>query len=238
MTSPASPALPWGGEKLPPDLAEIVEGQTGRPLYEGYAQSEAGLIAANSKNMGRKKGSVGKILPKYHVELLKDDGSFAAPGEEGEIVLLAQNGRRPVGLTMGYLGDPKGTQAIWDGKMFHTGDLAVKDEENFLYYRGRSDGMIKSKGYRVSPIELEGILCRHPAVSECLVEGVPDRELGEKIVASVRVAAGYLPTAALAEELMAFHNGQCAGFKKIREIAFVNALERNANGKLVRRKAT
>lgn len=227
-----------GGEKLPPDLAEIVEGQTGQPLYEGYAQSEAGLIAANSKNMGRKKGSVGKILPKYHVELLKDDGSFAAPGEEGEIVLLAQNGRRPVGLTMGYLGDPEGTQAIWDGKMFHTGDLAVKDEENFLYYRGRSDGMIKSKGYRVSPVELEGILCRHPAVAECLVEGVPDRELGEKIVASVRVAAGYLPTAALAEELMAFHNGQCAGFKKIREIAFVNALERNANGKLVRRKAT
>ena len=112
-----------GGEKLPPDLAEIVEGQTGQPLYEGYAQSEAGLIAANSKNMGRKKGSVGKILPKYHVELLKDDGSFAAPGEEGEIVLLAQDGKRPVGLTMGYLDDPEGTQAIWNGKLFHTGEI-------------------------------------------------------------------------------------------------------------------
>lgn len=227
-----------GGEKLPPDLAEIVEGQTGQPLYEGYAQSEAGLIAANSKNMGRKKGSVGKILPKYHVELLKDDGSFAAPGEEGEIVLLAQEGRRPVGLTIGYLDDPEGTQALWDGTLFHTGDLAVKDEEGFLYYRGRSDGMIKTKGYRVSPVELEGILCRHPAVAECLVEGIPDRELGEKIVASVKAARGYLPTAELAEELMAFHNGQCAGFKKLRGITFVNALERNANGKLVRKRRT
>lgn len=225
-----------GGEKLPPDLAEIVEGQTGQPLYEGYAQSEAGLIAANSKNMGRKKGSVGKILPKYHVELLKDDGSFAAPGEEGEIVLLAQNGKRPVGLTMGYLDDPEGTQAIWNGEIFHTGDLAVKDEDDFLYYRGRSDGMIKSKGYRVSPVELEGILCQHPAVAECLVEGIPDRELGEKIVASVKVARGHLPTAELAEELMAFHNSQCAGFKKIRGISFVNALARNANGKLVRKR--
>ena len=86
-----------GGEKLSPDLAQKVTAQTGHVLYEGYAQSEAGLIAAASKALGRKEGSVGKILPKYHVELLKEDGTFAQPGEEGEIILVADGGRRPEG---------------------------------------------------------------------------------------------------------------------------------------------
>ncbi len=152
------------------------------------------------------------------------------------MVLLARDGKRPIGLTMGYLHDPEGTQALWDGTMFRTGDIAEKDADGYLYYRGRADGMIKTKGYRVSPVELEGILCRHPAVGECLVEGIPDRELGEKITAQVRLAPGWRPSAELAEELMAFHNSRCAGFKKLRGLTFVNALKRNANGKLVRRR--
>ena len=223
-----------GGEKLPPDLAETVLRQTGRPLYEGYAQSETGLIAANSKLLGRKEGSVGKILPKYHVELLKEDGSFARPGEEGEIVLVADGGKRPLGLMTGYLDDPEASEAIWDGDLFHTGDLAVRDQEDFLFYRGRSDGMIKTKGYRVSPVELEELLCLHPAVRECLVSGLPDRELGQRITAYVCLAPGYEESESIRQELMDFHNSRCAGYKKLRELRFVSSLARNANGKILR----
>lgn len=223
-----------GGEKLPPDLAEIVRRQTGQPLYEGYAQSEAGLIAANSKLLGRKEGSVGRILPKYHVELMKEDGSFASPGEEGEIVLVADGGKRPLGLMGGYLDDPEATAAIWDGDLFRTGDLAVRDEEDFLFYRGRSDGLIKTKGYRVSPVELEEILYLHPAVRECLVSGLPDRDLGQRITAFVRLSAGYEESEALRRELMDFHNSRCAGYKKLRDLRFVLSLARNANGKILR----
>lgn len=223
-----------GGEKLAPDLAETVYQQTGQRLYEGYAQSEAGLIAAGSKNMGRKDGSVGKILPKYHVELVKDDGTFAQPGEEGEIVIVADGGRRPEGLTMGYLNDPDSEKKLWSGNLFRTGDLAVKDEDDFLFYRGRSDGIIKTKGYRVSPVEIEGALSLHPAVYECLAVGVPDRDLGQRVKVYVKLAPGYAPGEALRDELMEFHNRQCAGFKKIRELAFVDGLARNANGKIVR----
>ena len=82
-----------GGEKLSPDLAQRVKEQTGHVLYEGYAQSEANLIAAASKRLGWKEGSVGKILPKYHVEILAEDGSFAPPGQPGEIVIVADHGR-------------------------------------------------------------------------------------------------------------------------------------------------
>ena len=223
-----------GGEKLPADLGETVYRQTGFRLNEGYAQSEAGLIAACSVNMGRREGSVGRILPKYHVEILADDGSFAPAGQMGEIVIVADGGRRPEGLMMGYLDDEEANAGLWDGNLFHTGDLAVRDEDGFLYYRGRADGMIKTKGYRVSPVEIESALSLHPAVYECMAVGEPDRALGQRVKVYVRLTADYLPSEALKTELMAFHNDRCAGYKKIRALEFVDAFARNANGKLIR----
>lgn len=223
-----------GGEKLQDDLAQTVLQQTGHVLYEGYAQSETNLIAAASKNMGRKDGSVGCVLPKYHVELLKEDGTFAAPGEEGEIVIVADHGVRPIGIMMGYLNDDEANRRLWDGNLFRTGDLAVKDEDNFLFFRGRSDGIIKTKGYRVSPMEIENALTLHPAVRECLAVGVPDRDMGQRVKVYVVPEAGYTPGEALEQELLAFHNEGCAGFKKIRELAFVPTLARNSNGKIIR----
>lgn len=223
-----------GGEKLPADLPPIIAAQTGQPVYEGYAQSETNLVAANSKNMGRKDGSVGKVLPKYHVEILGEDGQFAPRGRVGEIVIVADGGVSPPGVMIGYLNDPEADKTLWDGNLFHTGDLAILDGDGFLFFRGRSDGMIKTKGYRVSPVELEDILSRHPAVYECLVCGQPDRALGEKITAYVVTVPGHTPDDNLREELMSFHNERCAGFKKLRELHFVDRLERNANGKVLR----
>lgn len=223
-----------GGEKLSPALAQRVWEQTGHRLYEGYAQSECSLIAAVSKNMGRKEGAVGKVMPKYHVEILAGDGTFAPPGQEGEIVIVADGGRRPEGMMIGYLNDPEATETIWDGNLFHTGDLGALDEEGYLFFRGRADGIIKTKGYRVSPVELEERLARHPAVRECLVVGVPDEALGQKITAYVALEAGFAPDDTMRETLLAFHNDQCAGFKKLRALHFVPALQRNQNGKVIR----
>ena len=223
-----------GGEKLSPDLAQRVKEQTGHVLYEGYAQSEANLIAAASKRLGWKEGSVGKILPKYHVEILAEDGSFAPPGQPGEIVIVADHGRPPEGLMMGYLQDEEATRRLWDGRLFHTGDTATRDEEGFLFFLGRSDGMIKTKGYRVSPVEIEEALSLHPAVYECLATGEPDQNLGQRIKVYVVPAPGHSPSQALAEELITFHNSRCAGFQKIRELVFVDSLAHNTNGKLIR----
>lgn len=223
-----------GGEKLTRDVSDGVLRQTGQLMYEGYAQSEAGLIAANSKNMGYRDGSVGKILPKYHVEIKKDDGSFAAPGEVGEIVLVADEGRRPVGLLMGYFEDPEADAALWDGDIFHTKDMGYCDQDGFLFYLGRMDGMIKTRGYRVSPFEIEQELMRHPAVYECLAVGVEDAAAGQRIKAYVRLTPEAAPTEELKQELLAYHNDRCSGHKKIRELQFVTALSRNANGKIIR----
>lgn len=223
-----------GGEKLTKDVAEGVLRQTGEPLYEGYAQSEAGLIAANSKNTGRREGSLGRVLPKYQVEILKEDGSFAASDERGEIVLLAEATRRPVGLLMGYFEDPEADAGLWDGNIFHTGDAGYRDADGFLYFLGRADGLIKTRGYRVSPFEIENELSRHHAVQECLAVGVPDERYGQKIRVYVCLQAGQLATDALRGELMDFHNLHCSGFKKIAQLHFVQGFARNSNGKLIR----
>lgn len=223
-----------GGEKLLPDLAKVVQEQTGQPLYEGYAQSETNLIAAASKAFGRREGSMGKILPKYHVEILKEDGSFAAPGEVGEIVIVADGGQRPNGMMTGYLNDEEATRRLWDGDIFHTCDLGSRDADGFLFYQGRNDSIIKTKGYRVSPVEIEDALSLHPAVAECLAVGEPDPDLGQKVKVYVHLNQGYVPGDALRDELMAFHNDACTGFKKIRELEFVGPLRRNPNGKVIR----
>lgn len=223
-----------GGEKLSPDLVNVVREQTGHPLYEGYAQSETNLIAAASKTFGRREGSMGRILPKYHVEILREDGTFAQPGETGEIVIVADGGHRPIGMMTGYLNDEEATRRLWDGDIFHTCDLGTRDADGFLFYQGRADGIIKTKGYRVSPVEIEDALSLHPAVAESLAVGEPDPDLGQKVKVYVHLAPGYAPSQALREELMAFHNDASAGFKKIRELEFVGPLRRNPNGKVLR----
>ena len=223
-----------GGEKLTRDVEEAVFAQTGYHLNEGYAQSEAGLIAAHSQNAGRKSGSMGKILPKYHVEILGEDGSLLPPMETGEIVIVADQGNRPVGLLTGYFKDPEADAALWDGNLFHTGDLGYRDAEGFLFYVGRADGLIKSRGYRVSPFEIENALSRHPAVYECLVVGEEDARDGQKICAYVHLADGVTESDALRQELLDFHNLRCTGFKKIRALRFVSGFARNSNGKIIR----
>lgn len=223
-----------GGEKLTQELTERVYEQTGARLYEGYAQSEAGLISANSRRMGFKEGSVGRALPKYHIEILKEDGSFAADGEAGELVILADAAAPPVGLLMGYFNDPEATEAIWDGEVFHSGDWVFRDEEGFLFYLGRMDGLIKSRGYRISPFEIENVLLRHPAVYECMVVGEEDALWGERVCAYVSLAEGVSPDESTRAQLLDFYNQDCAGFQKIRALRFVPLLERNGNGKLIR----
>ena len=135
---------------------------------------------------------------------------------------------------MGYWEDEEANRRLWDGDIFHTGDLATRDDEGFLYYLGRFDGIIKTKGYRVSPVEIEDVLSLHPAVEECMAVGEPDPDLGQRVKVYVKAAPGYVPGPALEQTLLAFHNDQCAGFKKIRALAFVDHLARNQNGKLIR----
>lgn len=155
------------------------------------------------------------------------DGQDVAPGVPGEIVV-----RGPT-VMQGYLDDPVATnRAIRDGWLF-TGDIGFLDAEGGLHVLDRRDDLVVSGGENVYPAEIEAVLLEHPAVAEAGVTGVPDPDLGARVVAWIVNESGVAPDAAV---LTAYCRERLAGFKCPREFRFVNELPRTAAGKLQRRR--
>ena len=142
------------------------------------------------------------------MRLLLPDGTPAEDGEQGEIVVkLPEDGSRPAGLFKEYYRDPELTAYATRGGYYHTGDLAWRDEDGYLWYVGRVDDVIKSSGYRIGPFEVESALMTHPAVVECAITGVPDEIRGQVVKATVVLAPDWKRRAGeeLVKELQAGH---------------------------------
>ncbi|NUR31000.1 MAG: acyl-CoA ligase (AMP-forming), exosortase A system-associated [Catenulispora sp.] len=184
----------------------------------------------------RRPDSIGKAIPNAEVLVVRPDGTPCEPGEEGEIV------HRGALVALGYWNDPQRTAerfralpraagaaraetAVWSG------DRAVRDEDGFLYFRGRADEMIKTSGYRVSPTEIETAAHATGLVAEAAAFGVPDEALGQHIVL---VAAPVPGTPADPDPLLAALRGQLPTYMLPRRIEFLDRLPRSANGKFDR----
>src|SRR3989337_1439397 len=131
----------------------------------------------------------------------------------------------------GYWRDPELTSQVLTDGWFHTGDLARMDERGYVYIVGRTKEMIKYKGYTVAPAELESLLLEHPLVQDCAVAGVADPEAGEIPKAFVVLKAGQIVSA---DALMDFLRGKVAGYKRVRQVEFVDAIPRSPSGKILR----
>ena len=127
---------------------------------------------------------MGKASPMYDVRIMKADGTFAAPGETGEIVINIADGA-PDGLFMEYYRDPQRTAEVMHDGFYHTGDTAYQDEDGYFWFVGRVDDIIKVAGYRVGPFEIENEIMRIPYVLECAVTSVPDSTRGQAIKATI-----------------------------------------------------
>ena len=135
---------------------------------------------------------------------------------------------------MEYYRDPEKTaDAVYDG-WYHTGDTAWCDEQGYFWYVGRNDDVIKSSGYRIGPFEIESVLLEHDAVRECAVTGVPDPVRGKAVKATIVLADGFTPSAALTKELQTWVKRQTAPYKYPRVIDYVDELPRTVNGKIRR----
>lgn len=132
-----------------------------------------------------------------------------------------------------YRNEEKTNQAMHDG-WFHTGDVAWRDEDGYLWYVGRNDDVIKSSGYKISPFEIESVLVTHPAVLECAVTGVPDPVRGQLVKATVVLREGYEPSDELMKELQNFVKHETAPYKYPRAMDFVKELPKTVNGKIQR----
>ena len=220
-----------GGAALQPDLVEkIDEGLegSGKPST-GYGLTEThGIITSVGDVMYlMKPESVGPVVPTLDAKCVDDDGNDVGINALGELVVRGSN------VIKGYLNRPDATaEAIVDG-WFHTGDIAIIDEDGFVHIRDRKKDMVIRGGENIHCGEVEAAIYEHPAIAEAAVFGVPDDRLGEEVGVAIVLAPGTeLDEAGLREHL----TGKMAPFKIPSHVWFrTEPLPRNANGKFVKR---
>ena len=171
-----------------------------------------------------KPGSLGLELPCYQVRILRDNGEVCPQGVFGKLAFRGPAGR--------YLRGNK------DKEWHYTGDIVYRDSEGYIWYVARSDEMIKTAGYLVSPHEVEHILMEHKGVSEVAVVGVPDTMLGQKLKAFIVLEDTYEPSKELEDELKRFLLAQIADYKVPSDIEFVDTIPKSNRGKIIRKKMT
>lgn len=170
--------------------------------------------------------SAGRALPGTQIRVVDGEGADCAPGEIGEIVIRGPQ------VFMGYWKLPEATKATLRDGWLHSGDAGSIDDEGYLFIRDRLKDMIVSGGENVYPAEVEAVLNQHPKVAEVSVIGVPDEKWGETVMAVVVPEKG----AEIGEaELDAHCRAALGGFKLPRRYSFVDALPRNASGKVLKR---
>ncbi len=221
------------GEALNPEVFNKFYQYTGLKLMEGFGQTETTLVIANLVGMNPKPGSMGKPNPQYDVDLVNADGETVPPGEVGEIVIRTDKGK-PFGLFSGYYRNEEKTKEAWHDGLYHTGDMAWRDEDGYFWYMSRTDDVIKSSGYRIGPFEIESVLMEHPSVVECAVTGVPDPLRGYAVKATIVLAKGYTPSEELKKELQKFVKDATAPYKYPRVVEFVKELPKTISGKIKR----
>ncbi|MBO4786117.1 MAG: AMP-binding protein, partial [Prevotella sp.] len=172
------------GEALNPAVFDKFKEKTGIQMMEGFGQTETTMTLGTFPWMTPKPGSMGIPNAQYDIDLLRPDGTSCEDGEKGEIVVRVGN-NKPVGLFKGYYLDEEKTHDAWHDGVYHTGDMAWRDEDGYYWFEGRIDDVIKSSGYRIGPFEVESALMTHPAVVECAITGVPDDIRGMVVKATV-----------------------------------------------------
>jgi acetyl-CoA synthetase len=153
------------------------------------------------------------------------------PGETGIIAV-----RRPDPVMfLGYWNNPEATAAKFVDDWCLTGDVALRDEDGYIWYKGREDDLISSGGYRIGPTDIEDCLMKHRAVLMAAAVGEPEPMRGEIVKAFVVLQPGIAPDPALAEEIRGFVGERLAWYQAPREIVFVDELPLTATGKIIRR---
>ena len=220
-----------GGPMAPDTIRWVREAFGPARLFVMYGQTEAtARLSYLPPERGEDKhGSIGIPIPGVELRVVDDAGRELPPGETGNLVARGGN------VTLGYLDEPEETAAILHDGWLWTGDLAWRDADGFLFHAGRAKEILKIAGHRVSPVEIEQAIARHPDVVEVAVVGARDELRGDAVVAFVvRRGESALDEAAVRR----FCREQLPPFKVPSRVAFVEALPRNESGKLLRAELT
>ena len=223
------------GEALNPEVFRQWQKLTGLKVMEGFGQSESTVMIANLTGAPHKIGSMGRPVPGYDIDLVDADGNSVPTGENGEIVVRIDKGL-PRGLATEYYRNLEKTAETWRDGLYHTGDLAWRDEDGFFWYVGRVDDVIKSSGYRIGPFEIENVIMELPYVLECGVSAAPDEVRGQVVKASIVLTKGTEPTEELKKEIQQYVKTHTAPYKYPRIVVFRDELPKTTSGKIIRNK--
>ena len=223
------------GEALNPEVFYQFEKATGLRIAEVFGQTEMTLGIANLVGTMLKPGAMGKPVPGYGIDLVDTDGNPVADGVNGEIVIRTDPAPT-CGVFLGYYKEPEKTEAVWHDGLYHTGDLAWRDEDGYYWYVGRADDVIKSSGYRIGPFEIESTIMELPYVLECGVSAAPDEVRGQVVKASIVLVKGTEPSEQLKKDIQTYVKTRTAPYKYPRIVEFRDELPKTISGKIIRNK--
>ena len=242
-------AMMSAGEAVGDAVFGYCQAQMGVTVNEMFGQTEINYVVGNCTLLWpAKPGSMGKGYPGHQVAVIDDAGQLCPPGTPGEVAVnrFDVHGQPDPVFFLGYWNNDKATQAKYTGDWCRTGDMAICDEDGYLWYQGRTDDMFKAAGYRIGPGEIENCLVKHPAVANAAVVPKPDAERGALVKAYVVLSPDWLarrPSGvqqadfddAVRRELQAHVRGLLAPYEYPKEIEFIDQLPMTTTGKVQRR---
>ena len=212
-----------GGASLPVEVLNRFQIKFGKPIVEGYGLSEASPVVAVNPVEKTKAGSIGKPVQGVEVKILDAQGNVQLAGEIGELVVRGPN------VMKGYFNLPEATAKTIVNGWLHTEDMAYEDDEGYFYIVDRLKDLIIVAGLNVYPREVEEVIYQYPAISEAAVVGMPDEVRGEAVCAFIVPKEGVSLNK---KDFMSFLQTNLANYKLPREIIQVEALPKNATGKI------
>ncbi|HEX4425937.1 MAG TPA: AMP-binding protein, partial [Terriglobales bacterium] len=231
---PEDHRLRWvktGAAPMAADLARRFTASTGILVCQGYGMTEASPVTHTGYLQPElyRPDSIGQPLFQTECRVLDDSSQEAAACQPGELVMRGPQ------FMLGYWNDPAATATVLRDGWYWSGDIVMRDEQDFFYVLDRRKEMIKYKGFPVAPAEVEALLMEHPSVRDCGVVGRSDSVAGEIPVAFIVLRDGIPTSQQLQEELCAFVADRLAHHKQPREIRFTDAVPRTPSGKILRR---
>ncbi len=220
------------GEPCTPGVIRFFDEKFGIPVREGYGQTETCAIACNISGMEVRPGSMGKFTPGVEGAIVDPDtGEWLPVGERGVIAVVRDH---PM-LFKCYHKKEEKTAECFVGDWYLTGDLAMMDEDGYIWFDSRADDVCISSGYRIGPFEVESVVDSHEAVLESAMIPSPDLIRGEVVKVFVVLKEGYAPSEELVGDIQEYVKGVAAPYKYPREIEFVEELPKTISGKIKRK---
>jgi len=242
-------AIMSAGEAVGDAVFAYCQQQLGVTVNEMFGQTEINYVVGNcSLFWPPKPGSMGKGYPGHRVAVIDEHGQECPRGTPGEVAVNRRDvhGDLDPVFFLGYWNNEEATRNKYTGDWCRTGDVAVCDEDGYLWYQGRTDDMFKAAGYRIGPGEIENCLVKHPAVANAAVVPKPDAERGALVKAYVVLSPDALAARQCAGSVAAYEDevrqslqahvrGLLAPYEYPKEIEFIDQLPMTTTGKVQRR---